>query len=252
MFRSVLFFFCLNSLMLNAPINCELLETPISSPRTRIPSTDQAVERRFLMITGCARSGTTFIFDVLTECGLNLAQERVGPDGCVAWQTAVDVNYYAMGWKNFPNKKIEYDVVFHQVRDPLAVITSLYNISVRGPWELAWRYICNCIPEIKQTDSMLLKSAKYWVYWNLEAEKRAQWTYRLEDIDTVFDEMQSRLGMVLDRTVLDRVPRHTNHKQPTTDFVASWAILEKELPPAFFKKLKQLSIRYGYSVTDTE
>ena len=33
-----------------------------------------------------------------------------------------------------------------------------------------WNYILSQIPEIRISDSHLVKCAKYWYYWNLKAE----------------------------------------------------------------------------------
>lgn len=205
---------------------------------------------RKLLITGCARGGTTYITDLLIECGLDVGHEHLEGDGCVAWQAAVDIDYGAW-WQRFPDGKIEFDIIFHQVRNPLGVISSLYNKTRKEDafaWAHAWEYICDCIPEIHNDEPLVVKCAKYWYYWNLAAENRASWTYRIEDIDTVFDEMGRRLGLKLDRAALERVSRETNTAKPWEDksFAATWKLLEQKLDPEFLTQFKRLTEHYGY------
>ena len=81
------------------------------------------------LITGCARSGTTYVYELLSQSGLRIGQEELGIDGCVAWQLACEANYNLYHLK-FPRGKIEFDTVLHLVRDPIKVINSLYGRTV--------------------------------------------------------------------------------------------------------------------------
>lgn len=210
------------------------------------------VEDRFLLVTGCARGGTTYITKVLEKNHLKIRHERLGDDGMVAWQGAFDVNYGAHEWY-LPDAKIRFQHIFHQTRHPLGVITSVYHKAypkLGKNWAHAWEYIMECVPEINREDSWVVKCAKYWYYWNLAAEKRAEWTYRVEDIEKVLPEMSKRLGVELSVEVLATIPKDTNHRKPQSDFKATWAILQKELDPELFLKVKELAQRYGYSTED--
>lgn len=215
-----------------------------------ITSTAQSAINRFLLITGCARSGTTYTTKVLKRF-LDLGHEKLGEDGMVAWQGAFDHKYGAHHW-HLPDARIRFKHIFHQIRDPIPSITSMYQRS-HDPgraWLNAWDYILFCVPEIDPDDSTVVKCAKYWYYWNLAAEKRAEWTYRIEDFEKILPKMSKRLGVKIDKRVLNKIPRNVNHTPPTSKFKATWAILQKELDAELFENIKRMAKRYGYSTED--
>lgn len=183
-----------------------------------------------LLITGCGRSGTTYISRLLQECGLDIPHEYLGKHGSSSWYMAPDLS------KQFQH-------VFHQVRNPIDVISSWYfHISENHP---VWEYIYHHLPMIQKDEPALAKWAKYWVYWNMIAERRAEWRYRIEDIDKIFPMMSQILGIPLDKTALQRVPKDTNHWGPIPKKV-TWVELSQVLKPVDFMNLKYLAQKYGY------
>ncbi|MEI8365611.1 MAG: hypothetical protein WCF65_04250 [Parachlamydiaceae bacterium] len=135
-----------------------------------------------LLIVGCGRSGTEYMATFLRESGLDINHERIGSDGCVSWPLVV--NSFSP-WGPITNE--EYIHVFHQVRHPLNVITSWF-INLDSLTRDEWVFIRRHIPEIRDHDSLIVQCAKYWYYWNLKAEKMAEWRYRIEDIDSIIPE----------------------------------------------------------------
>ena len=133
-----------------------------------------------VLVIGCGRSGTAYISKFLKASGIDAPHEhRMGSDGCVSWLMTADVHWAPWG-PLFRNYKFRH--IFHQVRNPLKVIQSFYNV----PPSASWEWICKVIPEIKMFEPNLVKCAKYWFYWNRLAASRAEWTYRIEDFDEVF------------------------------------------------------------------
>lgn len=213
--------------------------------------------KKKLLITACVCSGTAYTTLLLQKAGLNINHETLSKDGCVGWMTAIDTDYGKWGYR-FPSKKIEFETIFHQVRNPIHVITSHYNfcaLPITDPkedasWNKFWKYVCYYIPEIKIDEPLLVRCAKYWYYWNLAAEKRAEWTYRIEDMDNIFEEMGNRLHLSFDKSALKNLSKKTNHHKRRVSFKASWALLEKELDPELFENIQNLALRYGYEITD--
>lgn len=198
-------------------------------------------EQRYLLITGCGRSGTAFMNEFLYQSGLDVVHEkRAGDHGCVSWLMAADCDWAPWGPLS---KDYTFEHVFHQVRDPCKVIQSFYNFPPLATWE----WICTVIPEISLTDSNLVKCAKYWYYWNLMAERKAEWTYRIEDIDEAYLEMGKRLKMPLSRMVLSMVPRDTNTRGEAIREV-TWDKLKEELDADLYGKVRELAKRYGYKI----
>lgn len=211
------------------------------------------VLHRDLLIIGCARGGTTYMGRLLGLCGLKIGHEHIGEDGCVAWQGVFDV-HYSDWWPRFPENRIKFKHIFHQIRNPLGVIGSYYDKTIHDHpgkrwWRHSWVYVCDCVPEININEPLLVRCAKYWYYWNLAAEKRASWTYRIEDIEKALPEMSARLGIYLNPANIGRVPKNTNTSHRKT-FVATWAMLEKELDPTLLANIKALAKRYGYRTHD--
>lgn len=197
----------------------------------------------FLLITGCARSGTTYISEVLKLGGLDIRHEQVGKDGISSWFMCIEADH--VPWKSRPSAAgFRFDHIFHQVRHPLKVISSVFGTEHRKAIE----YFSKNIPEISDKDSLVVKSAKYWYYWNLYAEQKAEWRYQVEQIDSCLEEMGQRLGIVLDKAILQQVPRDANHRKKTTDL--TWAQLKNEISPDLFSKIQEMALRYGYSIVD--
>lgn len=213
-------------------------------PKAKLEKPESASRlKRFLLITGCSRSGTTFIADALSLCGLDIGHEIMGDDGCSSWFMCLDDGEGP--WKNCPTAKgIDFEHIFHQVRYPLDAISSIY--ATEHP--LAIQFFSNNIPEINPWDSNLVKSCKFWYYWNLYAEKKAEWRYQIEQIEEVWDEMGLRLGIALDRNVLKEISPKTNHRKRQVQF--TWLELAEKLPEDLFAKIQELALRYGYSIND--
>ncbi len=197
-------------------------------------------EHRTLLITGCARSGTTYIAKVLQQSGLEIGHEKMQRDGVAAWQFAAN----PVGVKRGVNlNKTEFDHTFHQVRHPLKVISSVFVTENRH----SWNYILKQVPEIKIQDSHLVKCAKYWYYWNLKAEQKAEWTYRIEDLDKIWDTFQERLGEKIAKNALALVPKNSNTAgSKVKEF--TWEDLKRELPSDLFEKIQALAQKYGYTL----
>lgn len=210
---------------------------------------EEAEIKRELLIVSCARSGSSYIAKVLQRSGFDIGHEYIGKDGVASWVMTVDAETTPWG----PSRKnMSFAHVFHQVRNPLDVISSVY--TTEGP--KSWGFITSTIPEIKLSDSYLVRSAKYWYYWNLKGDELAEFTYRVEDIQNVWDEFEKRLGKKFDRSVLSTITNKVNSREmkpPRSDFDRSvgrakftWEDLKKELDPELYEKIQQLAKKYGY------
>lgn len=196
-------------------------------------------EERFLLITGCGRSGTQYMHDFLNKSGLQVGHEIVRKHGSVSWLLTSQADWAP--WGPLRNE-FKFKHVFHQVRDPLKVIQSFYNVPPRATWE----WIAETVMEIEENDTDLEKCVKYWIHWNLLAEQQAEWTYRIEDFDRLIGEMSLRLKYPLSKKTLDAVPKTTNTKTSPEDIVITWDLLEAELSPQLYHQLADLAHRYGY------
>ena len=213
--------------------------------------TAEPVTKRHFLVTGCARSGTTYMWELLRASKIDVGHECLGNAGSVAWQLACDSNYRFYNWQ-FPKGKLEFDVVVHLVRDPIKVINSMYarTVAPEVSWEHAWRYILNCCPAISRNDPLPVKCAKYWYYWNLEAEKKGMMTLKIEELEERLDELSALIGYSLNPGLLEKIPKDINHRYLPTSFKITWDYLQKHLEPRFFHQLQQLASDYGYPIED--
>lgn len=196
--------------------------------------------KRLVLITGCARSGTTYISQVLRKCGFDVRHEKDGKVGVASWVMAVDSD--KTPWGPGANDYV-FEHVFHQVRDPLKTIASASNEPPQS-----WQYISQFVPELKPEDSRMVRAAKYWYYWNLLAEQKAEWTYRIEDFDHHIDEMSSRLGINLPQNANRRVEKYANTRGYKEKF--TWQDLKMGLDPELYSNIVALAKKYGYPVEE--
>ena len=95
-------------------------------------------------------------------------------------------------------------------------------------------------------DSILTRCAKYWYYWNLMIEEKAEWTYRIEDFAEKYQEMGDRLGLVFDAKVLQLVPTDTNTRVQKVNTVITWKFLKENLDRETYLQVRALAKKYGY------
>jgi len=187
-----------------------------------------------ILFTGCGRSGTKYVADLMTLLGLDIKHEKIGKDGLASFFFAVDADRVPYG--PIPNVwRDKIHLTLHQVRHPLKVIASSQT------FRFSWDFIIAHSP-CKKGDPMLLNCAKYWYYWNLEAEKRSSWTWQIENIVFEFDELCKRVGVKPNDEALDSLPRNVNTREHGD---VGWEEIES-LDKDLCNKIKDLAMRYGY------
>lgn len=227
--------------------------------------------RKRLLITGCARSGTRYITFLLRRLGLDVGHERMGRDGIASWPMAVEADRVPWGpsWRDYV-----FDHVFQQVRNPIDVIRASLTLK-----ENSWAYISRSI-SCSLADPPIVRAAKYWYYWNKEAESIADWRYRIEDLPNVFTTFCDCLGIDPKPELLDSLPRDINtrrygrrlhlldefleqiHVEPNTWLrnrlkspkhgheqpIISWQVLES-LDSKLCDAIASKAMEYGYTVS---
>jgi hypothetical protein len=189
---------------------------------SRGASYERGVHLRVL-VTGCGRSGTRYTTFVLRRHGLDVGHERLGRDGVASWSLAVDADHVPWG----PSRQaVSFDVILHQTRHPLKVVCSAMSFK-----DQSWRFICEHIP-CSLEDPLPLRAAAYWYYWNAAAERRADLTFRVENVRGALGEICERLGVEADPSVLDHVPTDVNTRRNGRAFhLAEEAVERLRLEP---------------------
>lgn len=197
----------------------------------------QAKNSKFLLITGCGRSGTTFMTCFLNNCGVEVGHEKLGVDGIVSWFMVVDKDV-----------ETEYKHILHQVRHPLKVITSFF-VNIKSLDRPEWKFIRKHVPEISIDDSLIVHCAKYWYYWNLKAEKLAEMNYKIEELSFEIDKITQHTGLSLSNDILNKMPNNINNWLPTSNMI-SWQTLKGEISPVLYQNILDMCKRYGYDLSD--
>lgn len=234
------------------------------------------MSKRFV-ITGCSRSGTTYIADLLTNLGATCSHEEYfsavrrrgpifyriksaprwfrfrsvalppAPWGESAWNAAPYVRY-------FPNDT----VVFHQIREPLGFIRSRLRKGLTRV-RLYNRYcpFCRYLPNRRAFESLSREDqaaylANFWIDWNEMVERSAKsrgltyHRYLLRDLDSDFvqwmlKEIQTTVSPERGRAAFNALPRNI-HSWGATDQSVTW----NTVPEPTRSRLEAAAIRYGF------
>lgn len=129
-------------------------------------------KRKSIVIMGTNRGATYYTYMVLRELGrqipLIVAHQGFGRDGIVAG--GVTGAIFVPG-----------SVALHQVREPISMIwlVSELIVVVANMVSFPARFIGY---HWKKGDDPILWAMRYWYYWNQIAERKAIWTYRIEEL----------------------------------------------------------------------
>lgn len=191
------------------------------------------MKRRKLLIIGCPRSGTLFAARYfIKHFKMKIGHERIDKDGVSAWMMAVEPKNLGYPW-GYCKSDILFSHTLHQVRHPVKTISSLFSIHNRS-----WLFIEDHI-DISGM-SMLEKAMKFWLEWNNICESKADYTYRLEDIDNYANKISSIIGVRYQHGgIIDSNTNSRKHPNLT------WQDLKKE-NEAIYNSIVEKSAAYGY------
>lgn len=147
---------------------------------------------------------------LLGRCGLDIVHERrVGKDGISSWLFGVDSS--TAPWGPAP-ADYSFEHTIHLVRNPLSAIPSIATFRPS-----AWEYISRHV-SIGSSDCLILKSAKYWFYWNGAVEKKTEIRLRIEDMPGALAIVRDRVGTQLDISNIKELPNDLNTRRYGTLF----------------------------------
>ena len=125
------------------------------------------------LITGYPRSATRYMAKIFQSLGFDVGHEEVRSDGIVSWMELLNAD--------------NYDVVLHQVRNPIDVIasaTTLMNESLD---------ILSTITTPKSNKIEFLMES--WLDWTNAADDCAQFTYKIEDLKVSYPQIKKLIGL---------------------------------------------------------
>eukprot|EP01084_Bolivina_argentea_P094382 169665_1 len=183
--------------IINNDINCTLLRESLIYLKECIQEwNDTGINVTYiwpLLITATPRSGTVFTYSVLNYLGIKVTKDSVSPTqnhfGQISW---INAFYESDENKYFGRSRLNggrFRTIFHQIRDPLAGISSICTI----PYE-CFIYIKRHVPLINitryqyyhktlvNTKMRILLNMQFWYEWNMALNKFGFDAFYIEDL----------------------------------------------------------------------
>lgn len=179
------------------------------------------------LILAYPRSATTYTARMIQAHGLKFGHETRGD------QTDGAISYFKI---HYPDK---FDVVLHQVRNPLKTISSAVTVLAKRTHNEF-----HILFDMEKTDrekSKLYQVMLTWLILNELAEEKAEWRYRIEDIDEVYLELCRRLEMQPKKGFPPRNRLVNTRPHP----MLTWDDLDKE-DFVLSQQIKEKTKQYGY------
>lgn len=126
------------------------------------------------IITGCPRSGTRYASKFF-----NVGHECINSNGVSSWCLIKNPPLYGPSLKEVQSKFPGISI-YHQIRNPVDTISSFLSMK-----EKAWEYFTIQL-KLDPKSSKLKKGMEIYYEWNQLAKNIADFTYCLEEIETVF------------------------------------------------------------------
>ena len=219
------------------------------------------MERKRLLITGCGRSGTLYAAKLWQSLGLDIRHERpvppngvIGADGVASWFMAADDPNPPSGPSVL---NYQFDVIIHQVRHPLKVIASMAQFVLRHG-KRAPGYIERHVPKAKlgsdeekhfnPRQQLILRASRYWYYWNLLAEAKADMTIKVEDLKVDLPRLCDIVGISYQSGVIESISIDINARQyhvSDEPWVVAWEEI-KRMDTKIYENIRELTEKYGY------
>ena len=181
------------------------------------------------LILAYPRSGTVYTAKIVKAHGIEFGHEDQNPEN----QSDGTISFLKL------NNTCEFDVILHQLRDPLKTISSATKILV--PRTYRQFYALLNIDKADQERSKLYRIMLTWLRFNERAEKVAEWRYRIENIDEVYPELCRRLKIKLKKGFPSRNRLVNSRPHP----MLTWDDLDKE-DFALSQRIKEKAKQYGY------
>ncbi len=181
-----------------------------------------AKKKKWLVISGCHRGGTTYITRTLTAVGVKVGHQNHGHDGVVSG---------ALAGTNI----IEGATVIHQIRHPVRAIESIQGVTHKI---IPDALTC---PLRGLKESRLLLAMKYWLWMHSFARLRSFWIYKLEEIEAAWPKICKRLDIDAE---FPKLPANINARKYPVDPI-EWGDLY-ETDEYIAEMIKTFATEYGY------
>jgi hypothetical protein len=178
-----------------------------------------------ILISAHPRSGTLYTTKLLNHLNIKVRHEKGGEDGTVSWK---HITY---------SEKKNYDIILHQTRHPLKVISSAIIFK-----NFNFKYMFKFIGKPPKNDKLTFLMWT-WLKWNKYIGRKANWRYKIEDIKIIFPEFCKQIGLPPSTTIPSISTKIHSRKHPDL----TWNDL-CENNKTLCRKVAKLAEKYGYEV----
>ena len=168
---------------------------------------------KFIGITGTGRCGTKYAAKYFREVfKLDVKHEVYGKDGISSLYLANDPHYEKFVYRTFLNGKMP--CIFHQVREPMHVISSLRKRDFI-------RFNMLSLPEL-DVDDLLVRSAIFYLHWNRKISKifKKAFRYKVEDMRKPY--IIKRFAKILEVPYNRKLVQRAQHIDTTINTSYHW------------------------------
>lgn len=192
---------------------------------------------RPLYVIGCPRSGTTYTSKVLRAADYEVKHEQVGADGTCDWRAIV---------RQIPDSA----VVLHQIRHPLACITSMQTLLVGSYNRLM---STNAIKGNSFVPARRIEvCARAWLFYNVQCEAIADASFRVES-DEEWSTACQQIGLpAIPRTGISLTTNSRQHApkfRTYFDAPITLAMIENAAGSRIRTAIVRQAARYGYELS---
>jgi hypothetical protein len=203
---------------------------------------------RFVII-GTPRSATAYFSNLCRANGVIVSHEGYftehGPmlrNPNRRFDTIGDVSWLAPPF--LPDPEV---VAVHQVRHPLKVIRSIYEVGLFDP---ARRYTREAFVALATTyftpsEDPLHSTLRFWIEWNERCEKITSQRFRIEDLN----EQRKQIGEWLGISLNDVASTSQTVNRRSAEVTDGWSVERLRSFPEY-SDLVALSNRFGYDLED--
>jgi hypothetical protein len=183
-----------------------------------------------ILIAACPRSGTMTMAHMLQAAKFDIKHEKPGSLGTVDWH---EIAHYG-----------RYTTIVHQVREPLATISSLRLIAPSS-----CKFIAEHLHKRNYAISDNIDSIAFYVgiylHWNHLISQHATWRYRIEDISAQWPKLLEHLGLP-DTPHVPTNPQNSRSHKSSASPVTWTRVLEDA--PHLSAALALRAKEYGYEI----
>lgn len=179
------------------------------------------------LITAHPRSGTLYTATIFQKLGYKVSHEWENEDGTVSWKHL------------FQSEK--FNPVIHQVRHPLNVISSTHTIN-----KVSFKKMLSEINYKGEIKNKTHKAMITYYFWNIEANKRCSWRFKIEELGNIYPELFKLLDLQVPKE-LPQVNKNKHSRKHIKKYKkVSWNDLFK-IDEGLTNKIIKLGGRYGYN-----